>query len=205
MLDPLITNNPATATDTVTNIITNTVTDTVADTVTKPKAIAITKTKTISKTGYNTNIHAITNTKLTLKQALFIDKYLLYKGNATKAVKEIYDTNDYATASAIGYENLCKPYILEAIKDKLSAPLKADDLKASWIIEELISLARKSTRQADRIKSLELLGKFLALWKDKSIITDSRKDDKTAEELTEEFRSFLAKDNEQSKAGRESD
>lgn len=52
--------------------------------------------------------------RLTLKQELFLRKYL-ETGNATVAAIEAYNPKKRNVAAQIGYENLRKPYISEAI------------------------------------------------------------------------------------------
>lgn len=53
--------------------------------------------------------------KLTPKQAEFAKEYVKTK-NATKAALKVYDTDDYDTAANIGYENLKKKAVVEALE-----------------------------------------------------------------------------------------
>lgn len=52
---------------------------------------------------------------MTLKQQQFINKYLEL-GNATQAALEVYNTDKSSVAAQIGYENLRKPDVMQAIK-----------------------------------------------------------------------------------------
>lgn len=59
--------------------------------------------------------------RLTNLQKEFINQYFLCSRNATEAVvKAGYKVNNRATAAAIGYENLRKPQISEAIEARLN-------------------------------------------------------------------------------------
>lgn len=60
-------------------------------------------------------------TRLTNLQKEFINQYFLCSRNATEAViKAGYQVKNRATAAAIGYENLRKPQISEAIEARLN-------------------------------------------------------------------------------------
>lgn len=52
---------------------------------------------------------------MTLKQQLFVKYYLQY-GNATQAAMQVYNTKKRIVAVQIGYENLRKPDVMQAIK-----------------------------------------------------------------------------------------
>ena len=53
--------------------------------------------------------------ELTKKQKGFVKDYV-ETGNATQAAKNNYDVSTDETARAIGYENLTKPHIINAVK-----------------------------------------------------------------------------------------
>lgn len=56
---------------------------------------------------------------MTLRQKLFVKKYLEKNGNGTQAVLETYNTFDPKVAKVIASENLTKPNIREAIEETL--------------------------------------------------------------------------------------
>ena len=105
--------------------------------------------------------------KLTPKQRRFV-KYYLETDNATKAViKAGYDLggkhggNDPDnTARAIGSENLAKPAIRQAI-DKAMIRQK---ITPEYVLSGIANLAETSERDGDKIRSYELLGKYLKLF-----------------------------------------
>lgn len=66
--------------------------------------------------------------KLTPKQILFIDAYIVNDGNGTQAAEDAgYDGNREVLA-AIAYENLRKPHIAAEIDRKLSQFMSADEV-----------------------------------------------------------------------------
>ena len=105
--------------------------------------------------------------KLTPKQRRFV-KYYLETSNATQAVikagynlggKHGGDDPDN-TARAIGSENLAKP----AIRQAINAAMIREKITPEYVLSGLASLAEGSERDGDRIRSYELLGKYLKLF-----------------------------------------
>lgn len=113
---------------------------------------------------------------LTVKQQKFIDYYIA-TGNATEsAIKAGYSKK---TAFQTGAENLRKPYIQGAIKEKLSELASERVATAQEVLEGLTAIARgevneetvamdpdgtwsrtmKSVSLKDRLRAWELLGK----------------------------------------------
>jgi len=98
---------------------------------------------------------------LTTKQALFVEAYCgVARGNASEAAR----IAGYAEKSCamIGSTNLRKPKIAAAIDARMSEVESA--LSADEILTELSYLARYAERDSDKIRCLELLGKYRALW-----------------------------------------
>ena len=100
---------------------------------------------------------------LTLKQQRFID---YYNGNGTEAaIKAGYSKK---TARAIAQENLTKPYILDAIKNRTQKQdnrviAEREDLQEFWT--KVYHNARASL--SDRLRASELLGKSKAVFIEK--------------------------------------
>lgn len=146
-------------------------------------------------------------TRLTAKQSLFIEAYLICL-NATEAAKRASYRGNRATMAAIGYENLRKPHIAKIIKERLAERA----MGADEVIDRVTSLARGSfanflnddlsinyavvkrqghlikslrhTKEGDIIlelhdapKNLALLGKYHRLWVDR-IETETKQVDK---------------------------
>lgn len=93
--------------------------------------------------------------KLTLKQKKFVN---FYDGNATQAaIQAGYSKH---TAHAIGQENLTKPIIKKAIKerhDKKDAPIIATRIERQKFWTEMMKAKEKDDN--DRLKASELLGR----------------------------------------------
>lgn len=122
--------------------------------------------------------------KLTLKQQRFVDEYII-SGNATQAViKAGYSKK---TANRIATENLSKPVIKTAI-DKRNAEIQSEKtMDMQEVMELLASIARgetteetvtnkgdvieTATRNSDKLKALELIGKRFGAWTDKKEIS----------------------------------
>lgn len=142
----------------------------------------------------NTN----TKPKLTTKQELALKSYTDPNSdtflNMTKSVNKYYSCSSLKSAQVIGSKDV-KPML-----SKVMTPLSDDlskKLTPEWILGHLTNLAQNSKRDSDRIRSLELLGKYkeLGLFKD---VTESRTTqivEKTESELDDEYRNLVSTDN----------
>lgn len=105
---------------------------------------------------------------LTEKQELFCQEYLKNGFNGTQAaIKAGYSEE---TAKQMASENLTKPVVLNRIDELRNDIYSKIDEK--WIVENINSIfemAKESNKLADAIKSLELLGKWKAMFTDKQI------------------------------------
>ena len=122
--------------------------------------------------------------RLTSKQQRFVDEYII-SGNATQAaIKAGYSKK---TANRIATENLSKPVIKTAI-DKRNAEIQSEKtMDMQEVMELLASIARgetteetvtnkgdvieTATRNSDKLKALELIGKRFGAWTDKKEIS----------------------------------
>lgn len=126
--------------------------------------------------------------KLTAKQERFVQEYLIDLNATQAAIRAGYSRK---TAGVIGVENLKKPYIREAIEEKLKQiddekTADAKEIREFWTrvmrgdeketvlrydseghqVETEISVSMK-----DRIKASEMLGKSFAMFTDKIDLT----------------------------------
>jgi hypothetical protein len=96
---------------------------------------------------------------MTVKQKLFIKKYIEYKGNASKAALAVYDVKPSA-ARQVGYEILTKPYI----KKEIERLLEPKELKLSVYLEKLSTIAQanppKGYTGGDVLKAIEIVLKL---------------------------------------------
>ena len=123
-------------------------------------------------------------TKLTAKQKLFCDEYLIDLNATQAAIRAGYSEK---TARQIGTENLSKPFIKEYIDKRMAekeAALIADqdevlkyltavlrgETKASVLARDMVGadqVIQKPPDEKERLKAAELLGKRYSLFTDK--------------------------------------
>lgn len=107
------------------------------------------------------------------RQRLFV-KFYIGTLNATESAKRAgYSPK---TAAEIGYELLKKPHIAEAVQKGVDKKMSKADISAERILDELASIAFLTPEQLDALKSikggekmraLELLGKYHTLFTDR--------------------------------------
>lgn len=138
---------------------------------------------------------------MTEKQKKFVDEYLIDLNATQAAIRAGYSKD---TARAIGAENLTKPYIQQAIEERVEQLHNERSADAQEIIEYLTSVMRgeseseelvnefigdgcsrptrvkKAPSEKDRIKAAELLGKRFGLFKDKVELDGAVKADMSA-------------------------
>jgi phage terminase small subunit len=102
--------------------------------------------------------------ELTGKQKLFVSEYLKDFNATRSAIAAGYSAK---TAAVIGHELLRKPKIQEAIRKHVDAALDADKITLKKIIVDELKKTALDDESRDRIKALELLGKYLSLFTDK--------------------------------------
>lgn len=121
--------------------------------------------------------------RLTLKQQRFVDEYII-SGNATQAaIKAGYSEK---TAAVTATENLRKPNI-KAELDRRNAEIQsAKTMDMQEVMERLAAMGRgetteetvtnkgevieTATRNSDKLKAMELIGKRFGAWTDKKEI-----------------------------------
>jgi phage terminase small subunit len=103
--------------------------------------------------------------KLTAKQQAFIKEYLIDLNSTQAAIRAGYSKN---TAAEIGFENLRKPHIKEAIDKEINKRSEKLQITAEYVLNKLKDITdNDDEKTADRLKGLELLGRHLKLFTDK--------------------------------------
>lgn len=129
--------------------------------------------------------------ELTIKEKGFIDDYLFSKdskllGNATQCALKWFDinNNDENVAGVIGHEYLRKPKIIEYKENKLNNI--AEEISEKRIVNELWKLYNRSLDESNLNSAkgtLELLGKWRAMFTDKQITETGTVEDLLRNEL----------------------
>lgn len=103
----------------------------------------------------------MTAPKVTPKQALFVQEYLIDL-NATQAAKRAGYSKH--TAKQMGTENLSKPSISGLIKAALDKRAVETGITAAWVLEQAADVyeeARKAQDRTNALKALDQCGKHV--------------------------------------------
>lgn len=107
--------------------------------------------------------------KLTPLMVEFVDLYMIHM-NATKAV----ELGGYRTKNPTRHaaELMQHPLIIAEIEKRMAARSKKFEVKAEYLIEKLINIIEgDQIKTADQLKAIELVGKSIALWKERQEIS----------------------------------
>jgi len=127
---------------------------------------------------------------LTPKQKRFVAEYLVDLNATAAAIRAGYSKK---TAEVIGYENLRKPQIEQAVRLEMDNLQKRTEVTQDYVIGKLREIADKDASDAqdsdlkysNKIKALELLGKHLGAWEPKD---DGPKDEIEEDGLSRSLR-----------------
>jgi phage terminase small subunit len=78
--------------------------------------------------------------KLTPKQKLFVERYLVHK-NGLRAAEEAGYKGNYSTLGSIAVENLNKPAIKAAVDAEMAVVTKRNQLDQDWVLKRLMAIA----------------------------------------------------------------
>lgn len=107
---------------------------------------------------------------LSPKMIEFVDLYMLH-GSATKAVQEgTYKTNN---PHRQGVRLLSHPLIREEITKRTAARSKKFEVTADYLVDKLQAIVQRTEEDNPQaaLRAIELLGKTIAIWKDRQEIT----------------------------------
>lgn len=123
---------------------------------------------------------------LTPKMAKFLDLYMLH-GSGTKAVKE----SDYKYGShpeRLAQRLLAHPTIREEIAKRQAKNTKKFEVTAEYLVDKLAAIVNRTEEDNPQaaLRAIELLGKTIAIWKDRQEITGADGDAIKLEQQTKE-------------------
>lgn len=109
----------------------------------------------------------------------YLNNYVENGFNKTKAMNEIFPNNDKHSNNA----NCTRYHDSVMVDDGIKKPFELTDITPAYIVESIDKLAKTAKKESDRIKCLELLGRFKALFTDKTenktemMVKDRREED----------------------------
>lgn len=112
---------------------------------------------------------------MTIKQGLFVKKYLENGGNGTQAALAVYGTEDRHTAHQIAYENLRKPAVIQELKRNLEKLGLTDEFLDGSVREIIESglVNKEESRPADAITAIEMVNKLKDRFPASKVLTAS--------------------------------
>ena len=113
---------------------------------------------------------------LTAKQAAFVQEYLVDLNATQAAIRAGYSQR---RAGAIGYQLLQKTTVQEAIKAAMDERGDRTHITQDFVLAELYKIATQgaddgpesSLKYSNKLKALELLGKHMAMFTERSEVT----------------------------------
>jgi len=105
--------------------------------------------------------------QLTPKQQLFVKEYLIDFNGTRAAIKAGYSEN---SAQQIASENLLKLVIQKELSKAISKQINKVEITVEYVLKHIKDIVENlNEKTADRLKALELLGKYLKLWVENQI------------------------------------
>ena len=102
---------------------------------------------------------------LNKRQLRFVEEYCVDLNAAQACIRAGYSKH---TARTIGEQNMRKPHIKAEIDKRLNAKSQEINITAKMVLDGIMEIAFKSdAKDTDRLRALELLGKYLKLFTDK--------------------------------------
>lgn len=106
--------------------------------------------------------------KLSPKQEAFCIEYAVDLNATQAAIRAGYSPK---TAYSIGNENLKKPEIVARLADIVKDRCDKADINAQFVLDGIKEIATaEDTRDGDKLRAFELLGKYLKMFVDKQEI-----------------------------------
>lgn len=139
---------------------------------------------------------------LTIKQQKFVDAYMATNGNGVESARQAGYKGDDRTLRNVASENLTKPNIGQAIRERQMEQAKSFKITAGMVLQKLWSIAEVSSARVPRVdkesgepmsdadgnplyrvndgatasKSLELIGRHLGMFVDRTAVSLEEKE-----------------------------
>ena len=88
--------------------------------------------------------------KLTPKQSRFVDEYLIDLNGTKAAIRAGYSKK---TASEVGYENLRKPQIAEAVAEAKKERSEATKIDAEWVLKQAVAVHQRVMQEIRPVRN----------------------------------------------------
>lgn len=100
------------------------------------------------------------------KMPLFVDEYMIDRNGSQAAIRAGYKSNNI---SGVAAKLLTHPLIIEEITKRDQQNREKNELSAEYVIQKLIKIveATETSSPTNALRGLELLGKTLALFKER--------------------------------------
>jgi len=111
--------------------------------------------------------------KLTKLQRQFVDAYTNPESPGYSSPTNAVRQTEYRTdnPNKIGQQLMQHPLVASAIKEVWDARRERMELTADYVIHKIVDIVEQTDKDSDRLRALELLGKSLALWKERQEIS----------------------------------
>lgn len=97
---------------------------------------------------------------MTLKQRLFVKKYIENNGNGTQSVLETYSTVDPNVAGAISSENLRKPSIQREIRQALETKGLTPESISGYLKKAIVSGLGQRATNSDSLRGIDIYARL---------------------------------------------
>lgn len=104
------------------------------------------------------------------KLPLFVDEYMIDRNGVQAAKRAGYKSNNLATLAA---QIMTHPLVIEEISRRDAENREKNELTAEYVIQKLVAIVERTEKESPSaaLRGLELLGKTLALFKERQEIS----------------------------------
>jgi hypothetical protein len=100
-------------------------------------------------------------------QLAFIGAYLTNGFNASAAYREAYPESAAKSAESNAARLIGNDKVIDEIERRVGLTMASNEVDCDFVIGNLRRLATGAEKDADRLKALDMLGRYLNLWSDR--------------------------------------